>query len=642
MANQLKMAIVQAILQLHALGWSQRRVATELQIDRETVARYLKLYQNGAKPAPGAPEPPGSADPNPATFSGPPGSEPGGLPLAEQSESATDSNPASAPLGSDVCGSSPVAVPPAPTERGAVSHCEPFRAIILAKLQQGLTAQRIYQDLATEHAYEGSYYSVKRFVRRLGRQVELPMRRMECAAGEEAQIDFGTGAPLVDLDGKRRKTNVFRVVLSHSRKAYSEATCRQTTEDFIRCLENAFWYFGGVPKILIIDNLRAAVSRPDGFDPELNPKLQSFCQHYGTVILPTKPRMPRPKGKIERGIGYVKGNGLKARPFSSVEAQNQHLLEWEATVADTRIHGTTKQQVGKVFVEVERAALQPLPRERFEFFPEAQRIVSRDGHVEVAKAYYSTPPEYLGRKVWVRWDGRLVRIFNSRLQQVALHVRHEPGRFSTLGKHLPAEKISGIERGSTWLLTKASAIGPRTAEWATAMFQNRGIQGVRVLQGLLSLTKRHPSEALEKACETALAHQAYRLRTLRQLIERQAATQEPLPFLDEHPLIRPLSDYGRIVTAALARSPAAPEGFERHGWAKEYLPGIAQPADKSTAQQKHPGDRAGRQGAADMIPPPRSGYPLPGCSSAEPGSVSPDSSTVVLPPSLSQENPSHE
>lgn len=179
------------------------------------------------------------------------------------------------------------------------------------------------------------------------------------------------------------------------------------------------------------------------------------------MILPTKPRMLRHKGKIERGIGCVKGNGLKARQFGSVEAQNQHLLDWEATVADTRNHGTTKRQVGKVFTEVERAALQPLPRERFEFFHEAQRIVSRDGHIEVAKSYYTVPPEYLGRKVWVRWDARLVRIFNSRLQQVALHVRHEPGRFSTQGKHLPAEKISGIERGSTWLLTKASAMDRR-------------------------------------------------------------------------------------------------------------------------------------------------------------------------------------
>jgi transposase len=127
---------------------------------------------------------------------------------------------------------------------------------------------------------------VKRFVRRMGQGRTLPMRRMECAAREEAQVDFGTGAPVIGPDGKRRKTHVFRVVLSHSRKAYSEATYRQTREDFIRCLENALWQFGGCPKVLVIDNLRAAVKHPDWFDPELVPKLQSFCQHYGVVILP--------------------------------------------------------------------------------------------------------------------------------------------------------------------------------------------------------------------------------------------------------------------------------------------------------------------------------------------------------------------
>ncbi|MGI8979563.1 MAG: hypothetical protein ACR2FY_10080 [Pirellulaceae bacterium] len=212
-------------------------------------------------------------------------------------------------------------------------------------------------------------------------------------------------------------------------------------------------------------------------------------------------------------------------------------------------------------------------------------------HCEPFRAIFLAKPLGGQPQLWVRWDGRLVRIFNSRMQQMALHVRYDPGRFSTQGKHLPAEKISGIERGSTWLLTKASAIGPRTADWAAAMFQNRGIQGVRVLQGLLSLTKRHPCESLEKACETALAHQAYRLRTLRQLIERQAATQEPLPFLDEHPLIRPLSDYGRIVTAALARSPAAPEGFERHGWAKRMSP-----RHRTTKTPRRPGWPSGCSG----------------------------------------------
>jgi hypothetical protein len=356
---------------------------------------------------------------------------------------------------------------------------------------------------------------------------------------------------VISSDGKRRRTHVFRIVLSHSRKAYSEACFRQTTEDFLRAIENALWSFGGVPQTLVIDNLKAAVTHPDWFDPELNPKLQSFCQHYGMVILPTKPRTPRHKGKIERGIGYVKNNGLKGHTFDSLQTQNEHLARWEATIADTRIHGTTKRQVGKVFAEVERAALFPLPAERFPFYHEAQRIVSRDGHIEVAKAYYSVPPEYLSRPVWARWDARLVRVFNHRLEQIALHVRREPGKFSTLNEHLVPEKINGIERGATWLLAKAAQIGDRAQEWASVILQTRGIEGLRVLQGLLALAKRHSCEALDQACGTALSYQAFRLRTLRQLLKHRADAQQPLPFLDEHPLIRPLSDYGGWVRAAL-------------------------------------------------------------------------------------------
>ena len=220
-------------------------------------------------------------------------------------------------------------------------------------------------------------------------------------------------------------------MLSHSRKAYSEAVFRQTTDDFIRCIENAFRHFGGVPRTRVPDNLKAAVIRADGFDPDLNPKIQAFAVHYGTAILPTKPRTPRHKGKIERGVDYVQENCLKGHTFTSLEAQNRHLLDWETTVADTRIHGTTRKHVGKVFEEAERPALLPLPVERFPFFYESRRTVHRDGHVEVAKAYYSAPPEYLGRELWARWDGHTVRLFNPRMEQIAFHVQQEPGRFST-------------------------------------------------------------------------------------------------------------------------------------------------------------------------------------------------------------------
>ena len=116
-----------------------------------------------------------------------------------------------------------------------------------------------------------------------------------------------------NAEGKRQRTHVFRIVLSHSRKAYSEAVPRQTTDAFIGCLENAFHYFGGVPRTLVIDNLKAAVTKADWFNPELHPKITAFCQHYGTVVLPTKPYTPRHKGKVERGVDYVQENALKGR-----------------------------------------------------------------------------------------------------------------------------------------------------------------------------------------------------------------------------------------------------------------------------------------------------------------------------------------
>jgi len=137
---------------------------------------------------------------------------------------------------------------------------------------------------------------VRRFVAKLTGSTPLPFRRIEVAPGEEAQIDFGTGAPITNDDGSRRRTHVLRVVLSHSRKAYSEAAYRQTTDNLIGILENAFRHFGGVPKTLVPDNLKAAVLKADWYDPDLNPKLRSFCEHHGTVLLPTKPRTPRHKG----------------------------------------------------------------------------------------------------------------------------------------------------------------------------------------------------------------------------------------------------------------------------------------------------------------------------------------------------------
>lgn len=402
----------------------------------------------------------------------------------------------------------------------------------------------------SEYGFAARYHSVRRFVRKLGQAFPLPFRRMECEPGAEAQVDFGRGAPIVGVDGKRKRPYVFRIVLSYSRKGYSEVVSREGTEEFTRAMENAFWHFGGVPKTLVIDNLKAAVTRADWYDPDLNPKVQGFCRHYGTAILPTRPRMPRHKGKIEAGVKYVQSNALKGRTFASLSDQNLHLLHWERTVANTRIHGTTQKHVGKVFEEIERSALLPLPTMRFPSFQESRRIVNRDGHVEVARGYYSVPPEYLGRRVWARWDGRLVWIFDDRMQPITEHIRVEPGRFSTHPHHIADRKISGVERGAAWMLNRVSVIGPQCTRWAEAMLKVRGIEGVRVLQGLMSLTYRHDADGVEKACEIAHSHGAYRLRDVRELIDRRASRQEQFEFAAEHPIIRSLAEYGEWVHTA--------------------------------------------------------------------------------------------
>jgi transposase len=385
MSNRLSMSKIHSIEALHQSGHSNREIARLLSVDRGTVNAYVRRLQSQNRPDPQTPEP-------------------------ESSNKAPDARGQNRPnpqTGSSDPVVKPLDVPPVRT--GPRSLCDGYREQIEQKLEAGLSVQRILQDLK-EDGFEGSYHSVSRFVVALGKKTPLPFRRMETAPGEEAQIDFGVAAPVVMADGKKRRPWLFRVLLSCSRKAYSEVVWHQTSDNFIAAIENSFHYFGGVPKTLVIDNLKAAVQRADWYDPDVHPKLQSFAAHYGTVFVPTKPYTPEHKGKVESSVRYAKNNALKGHTFKTLAEQNEHLLEWERTVADTRIHGTTKKQVRQQFETIEQDFLLTLPRDRFAMFHEARRTVSRDGHLEVDKAYYSAPPEYIGRRVWAgtdaqRWSG---------------------------------------------------------------------------------------------------------------------------------------------------------------------------------------------------------------------------------------------
>jgi len=504
MANYLKVNMQETIKTLQARNWSARRIARELGINRRTVKRYMT--QNDSK-----------------------------CTISTTGFSVQNSDDPLSKCTISTTGSG-----------GRKSLCEPWEDYIKNRLSGQLSAQRIYQDLVLEHDFEGSYESVKRYVKKLDDAGELPFRRIETAPGVEVQVDYGTGARIYDKNGKFRKTHLFRIVLSCSRKGYSEVCYAQDTESFIRALENAFRYFGGVPECIVPDNLKAAVLKTDLYDPELNPKLRDFARHYGTCIMPCKVATPEHKGKVENSVNYVQENALKGRKFSSLQEQNDFLRYWEQNIADKRIHGTTKRQVAQMFTE-EKPFLRALPEALFEVFTEVKRKVHRDGHVEVKGSYYSVPAEYVRREVWVRYTNTIIRIFNHRMQEIALHVRVEPGRFSTKQGHIPYEKISNPERGNSYMLSQADRIGGNTGAWARAMLKNRGIPGVRVLNGLLQRTEKYTATAIDKGCKSALEMNAFRLHELKECIKDDYQTEQlKFEFLTEHPLIRRMDEYENL------------------------------------------------------------------------------------------------
>lgn len=526
MANNLKMDLINTIGTLRRQGWSKRRIARELKIDRQTVRKYLAADSKSSTPSSPVSE---RLDQN-HPFS-----------TAGSEADSIQNHPVSTP------GDGELSQPPDPisaSKPGRPSSCAPHLPLIQEKLGQELTAQRIYQDLVSEVDFHGSYQAVKRFVRQLKPRLHKLGHRVEVLPGEEAQVDFGSGAPVIGEKGRRRKPWVFRIVLSYSRKAYSEAVWHQNTETFIRCLENAFRHFNGVTLILNLDNLKAAVSRADWYDPELNPKLESFCRHYGTCLMPCRPRKAEHKGKVERNISYLKSNALKGRTFSSLAQENAFMANWERTVADQRIHGTTRKQVAALFTQ-EKAALLPLPSSLFPYFQEAPRTVHPDGYVQIDHAYYRMPPEHSRhREVWARWDSRCVRLFSLQWEQLLIHTKLPPGKFSrVLG-------IGGgngsLEQNLAYWLKRASELGQPCAQWAKGLVEQRGPTAMRTLMGLINLSHHHSFKALNEACARALANGAWRLRDLRHLL-RQPGLQTQFEFAQTHPLIRDLGEYGDFI-----------------------------------------------------------------------------------------------
>ena len=333
---------------------------------------------------------------------------------------------------------------PAPAARPAheQSLVEPFHERVKALQDQGVEGQAIWQLLVDEHQFVGSYSSVKRFLRRLAPAETRATLRLEVDAGAEAQVDFGFAGQLLDPESARvRRAWVFVMVLAHSRHQYAEVVFDQTVATWLRLHRAAFDFFGGVPRRIVLDNLRAAIVHAAFYDPEVQRSYRDFAEHYGFLIAPCRPRTPQHKGKVEQGgVHYVKRYALDGRAFRDVHDANRHLLRWCVETAGRRTHGTTKRIPLEVFAQVERAALGPLPPTAWELTEWKRAKLHADCHVVFDGAYYSAPHRLLGQRLWVAATAWKVELFHEHTL-VATHRRARPGQRRTLADHLPPGKV---------------------------------------------------------------------------------------------------------------------------------------------------------------------------------------------------------
>jgi hypothetical protein len=322
---------------------------------------------------------------------------------------------------------------------------------------------------------------------------------------------------------------------------------RQDKVSFICAHENAFLDFGGVPHTVRLDNLKAGVARACLYDPDISELYAAFAKHWDFVPLPSRPRHPQEQGVAERGGGYVKDNALKGRRFDSLEDLDTFLKRWNRAIARVRIHGTTRKQVYTHFLEVEKPVLKSLPQERFSLFEVGTRSVHLDGYVEVARAFYAVPDRLLGEDVRVYWDDRLVRMYHNG-QCVGVYTRAAAGTFNALDEYRPVHKPARQQAYQANLLTKAEHIGPRALDWAKGAIEERDVRAYRLLQGMISLTRKHPRERVDWACGVALERGVFRYRPLRRLVEQAAArAPAPPPLIQSHDIIRDLSEYAEEV-----------------------------------------------------------------------------------------------
>jgi hypothetical protein len=381
-----------------------------------------------------------------------------------------------------------------------------------------------------------AYSSLHRFAVKhcgFGRGGHTTVRMAECEPGELAEVDFGKLGLVPDPEtGRRRVAWALSVILVHSRHQYVHVTFSQKLPDLIGGLEDAWTWFGGVTRRVILDNLKAAITKADRYDPIVQRTFEEYARHRGFVIDATRSRDPTGKPHVERGIPYIRESFFRGEDWLNLEHVQREALRWCLETAGTRIHGTTRQRPLAVFENVEKEHLLPFEGERFDPPHWGQYKVHPDHHISFQKALYSVPHAYLGRTAWVRGDSGLVRIYVDGAL-VKTHPRKPPGGRSTDHEDYPAELTPYTLRDPERMIRQAQRQGTHLGQFMTELLSGTVPWAkLRQAQKLLRLGSKYGWHRVDQACRRALAFELINVHRVESIL-LQDLDQLTLPLQGE-------------------------------------------------------------------------------------------------------------
>jgi transposase len=347
-------------------------------------------------------------------------------------------------------------------------------------------------------------------------------------------VDYaGHTVPVYDLHtNQMREAQIFVAVLGASNYTYAEATWTQTLADWIGSHSRAFAFLGGIPKVLVPDNLKSAVSKSNYYDPDINPSYLDMANHYGTAVIPARVRKPKDKAKVEVAVQVVERwilARLRNRQFFSLGQLNRAiaaLLEDLNSKPFQKLPGSRKS----AFESLDRPALSPLPSAPYQFAEWKIATVNVDYHIEVHRHYYSVPHTLIKKKLDVRITNNTIECFYKN-KRVASHIRsHHKGRHSTIKEHMPKSHQKWAQWTPDRFIRWAAKIGVNTQKLIENVLNSRAHpqQGFRTCLGILRLAKSYGDDRLEAASRRAVSIGGTSYRSVESILKHNL-DQKPLP-----------------------------------------------------------------------------------------------------------------